>query len=123
MKLNSLKSTFVTAVLLLIILISASKAQNITVDTIQNTPWGEEYKDLHFRVGDSTIMKIGGDGNVMVNTNLSVDSILSTSGSVGLNSNLNMPDKWIHADSLRCRVIHVGDSSITIGNTPFQVLH
>ncbi|MFM2223995.1 MAG: hypothetical protein RJA07_197 [Bacteroidota bacterium] len=31
------------------------------------------------------------------------------------NGNINIPTKWIHADSLRVRSIHVGDSSITIG--------
>jgi hypothetical protein len=31
--------------------------------------------------------------------------------------NINIPENWIHADSIRCRALHVGDSSINISNT------
>ncbi|MEY2828746.1 MAG: hypothetical protein RIQ33_604, partial [Bacteroidota bacterium] len=31
--------------------------------------------------------------------------------------NINIPEYWIHADSLRVRAIHVGDSSLLIGTT------
>jgi hypothetical protein len=40
-------------------------------------------------------------------------------GSVNAQSteqNIDIPNSWIHADSLRVRAIHVGDSSIIIGS-------
>jgi len=68
---------------------------------------------------DSIAGVSGNDVNILNNLNVTgtikADSLLSSSGDLKINTNLNLPDKWIHADSLRVRTIHVGDSSIWIG--------
>ncbi len=78
---------------------SICKSQtSVTADTIKNTCEEENASDILFKICDSTIMQLNvSDGNVRINTNLEI------------------PNGYIHIDSIRARAIHVGDSSIFIG--------
>ncbi len=101
----------------------------------------KDYNDLIIKTDSVTRITISKDGDVNINDKIiipsegsegsgvyinnnmnvsgtvTVDSLYGNSDDLRIKSNLNLPDKWIHADSLRCRVIHVGDSSINIGGT------
>jgi hypothetical protein len=46
-------------------------------------------------------------------------SVSITSYAQITSQNIDIPEHWIHADSLRVRAIHVGDSSIIIGSGTF----
>lgn len=68
------------------------------------------YEDLRI-ITDSTVrVTVDKDGqttfenNVVINGSIKVDTLQSDSNLV-LNANLDLQNKWIHADSLRCRVI------------------
>jgi hypothetical protein len=95
MRTKHFSQAIIIAMLLLISI--TGNAQTISVDTIQNTPDGDSFNDLLFQVGDSTVMKIKGDRNITMNSNLSI------------------PNATIQVDSIRARVIHVGDSSLILG--------
>lgn len=100
-----MKTTFIHLILMTVLVLSNTftltlNSQTISIDTIQNTPVGESFNDLYFQVGDSTVMKVAADGNIKINTNLEV------------------PNGSIQTDSIRARVIHVGDSSLIIGLQP-----
>ncbi len=99
MKSNFFFFTMIVAMLLSNTVSLTVNAQTITADTIKNTPYGEGFNDLLFQVGDSTVMKIASDSNVTINTNLGV------------------PNGSILVDSIRARVIHVGDSSLVLAGT------
>ncbi len=99
MKTNQILAGLVVIVLLALSYNNGFAQTSIVADTIKNTCGEEGSSDILFRLCDSTILQLSSEDN----------------GKVRINTNLEVPNGYVRMDSIRSRVIHVGDSSIVIG--------